>query len=424
MMLVIFVLGGMNLLRSYFYGDLNLMKIGIYREFMDGSGCLGGAEFSVAALAEGFEDRHDVEVISNNAALTQQQIADFFGITLHRTRFRFEQGSHMFWPEVKYQSRLPWMIYLEAARWNSHLSEPYDLFICFTHGLPPFCHARNGMLIVLFPSVDRSVCRPWNKEHGSRYPAVIRAAKNALVKWIWSERFRSYPHRYANSEFTRHWTKRWWDVDCGVLYPPVDIRARPNEKQPIILSIGRFVPAKQHLVLVRTFEALARPGLGGWSYDCTGGLDDSADHRAYFDEVRRTAGSLPIGFIVNPSRADLELSLGSAQIFWHAMGYGKDDGAEPSAMEHFGIVTVEAMAWGCVPVVINRGGQPEIVRHGVDGFLWDTLDELEHYTRLLMGDDELRAKMSESARRRAQAFGKQRFVREVAERCKISLSDR
>ena len=397
------------------------MKIGIYREFTGGLTALGGAEFCVAALAEGLEERHDVEVIHDIPALTRERIEEYFGITLQRTQFRFEPGSPLVRPQVTYQSRLPWKKYREAARRDSHLSAPYDLFICFTHYLPPFCHARNGLLVVLFPVFDRSTCWPWTERPVGLRNQVVRATKTAIHKWIWSERFRSYPHRYANSEFTRCWTKKWWDVDCGVLYPPVDLRARPCEKQPTILSIGRITPEKQPLELVRTFGAMARAGTGGWSFDCTGGIPDQAEAQAYLDEVRRAAESLPIRILTNPSRADLESSLGSARIFWHAKGYGKDEAVDPFAMEHFGIATVEAMAWGCVPVVINRGGQREIVRHGVDGFLWNTLGELEQYTRLLMSDDELWVKMSESSRRRAQIFGKQRFVREVADCCGIPL---
>jgi glycosyltransferase involved in cell wall biosynthesis len=79
--------------------------------------------------------------------------------------------------------------------------------------------------------------------------------------------------------------------------------------------------------------------------------------------------------------------------------------------EHFGIVTAEAMAAGCVPVVINKGGQSEIVRHGVSGFLWDTLDELKEYTSLLARDERLRKEMSKQARRRAQLFSREVFVK-------------
>ena len=40
--------------------------------------------------------------------------------------------------------------------------------------------------------------------------------------------------------------------------------------------------------------------------------------------------------------------------------------------EHFGITTVEAMAAGCVPVVIDKADQREIVRHVTDGYRWTT----------------------------------------------------
>ena len=91
-------------------------------------------------------------------------------------------------------------------------------------------------------------------------------------------------------------------------------------------------------------------------------------------------------------------------------GYAQDDDAHPEWMEHFGIATVEAMAAGCVPVVINKGGQCEIVEHGVNGFLWNTLDELASYTLQLIEDETLRARMSMAARARSRTFDRDHFV--------------
>jgi glycosyltransferase involved in cell wall biosynthesis len=71
---------------------------------------------------------------------------------------------------------------------------------------------------------------------------------------------------------------------------------------------------------------------------------------------------------------------------------------------------VEAMAAGCVPVVINKGGQSEIVEHEVSGFVWETLDELQYYTARLIDDDILRLQMSGAARKRAQIFSRERFL--------------
>jgi glycosyltransferase involved in cell wall biosynthesis len=102
-----------------------------------------------------------------------------------------------------------------------------------------------------------------------------------------------------------------------------------------------------------------------------------------------------------------------ARIFWHAAGLGDDDEARPERSEHFGAVTVEAMAAGCVPVVIRKGGQPEIVEHGVSGYLWDTVEELAAYTRMLVRDEELRDRMAAAARLRAERFGREAFSRRV-----------
>ena len=114
--------------------------------------------------------------------------------------------------------------------------------------------------------------------------------------------------------------------------------------------------------------------------------------------------------VANIERIKLKALYEQAKLFWHATGYGHDDRAHPELQEHFGIATVEAMAAGCVPVVISRGGLPEIVQHGVNGFLWNTLDELKDYTLLLVRDEQLRAQMSESARIRAKSFGPEIFV--------------
>jgi hypothetical protein len=86
------------------------------------------------------------------------------------------------------------------------------------------------------------------------------------------------------------------------------------------------------------------------------------------------------------------------------MGCSLDEERESFAFEHFGIVTVGALEWRCVPVVFNRGGQAEIVGHGVDGFLWSTPEEFAHYTRVLVEGTGLRHRIAESAQIRAHAF--------------------
>jgi glycosyltransferase involved in cell wall biosynthesis len=84
--------------------------------------------------------------------------------------------------------------------------------------------------------------------------------------------------------------------------------------------------------------------------------------------------------------------MSNAAVFWSATGYGEDARA-PWASEHFGMTTAEAMAGGCVPVVIDRAGQRETVRDGVDGFRWSTPEELFARTVQLAGDEPLRERL-------------------------------
>jgi len=44
------------------------------------------------------------------------------------------------------------------------------------------------------------------------------------------------------------------------------------------------------------------------------------------------------------------------------------------------MTTVEAMQNYCVPVVIDGGGQREIVEHGISGFRFTSKEELKSYT--------------------------------------------
>ena len=75
----------------------------------------------------------------------------------------------------------------------------------------------------------------------------------------------------------------------------------------------------------------------------------------------------------------VEKLLSTASIFWSATGYGIGDD-QPWNAEHFGMTTVEAMAGGCVPVVIDKAGQREIITPDVDGFRWSTPQQLMSQT--------------------------------------------
>jgi L-malate glycosyltransferase len=76
----------------------------------------------------------------------------------------------------------------------------------------------------------------------------------------------------------------------------------------------------------------------------------------------------------------------------------------PSGSETFGLAALEAMACGVPVVSSDIGGIPELNIHGETGFLCPLADVdcLTEYTRKLLLDDELHARMAAAARQRAE----------------------
>jgi N-acetyl-alpha-D-glucosaminyl L-malate synthase BshA len=75
----------------------------------------------------------------------------------------------------------------------------------------------------------------------------------------------------------------------------------------------------------------------------------------------------------------------------------------PSATESFGLAALEAMGHR-VPVIASRvGGLPEVVRHGVDGYLEPMGDvaAMAADAVKLLRDEDLRLTMGDAARERA-----------------------
>jgi len=74
------------------------------------------------------------------------------------------------------------------------------------------------------------------------------------------------------------------------------------------------------------------------------------------------------------------------------------------------------MSYGCVPVVINKAGQKEIVDNAVNGYLWNTLKELRERTLWLTERSkdsllELRVK----ARKRSEVFNRNKFNKVISQ---------
>jgi len=254
---------------------------------------------------------------------------------------------------------------------------------------------------------------PWAEDAISGDWSLKRQLRRQYSNWLWQKRFDSYRYRRSISEYARKWTRTRWGIDTDILYPPVDTSFEQTPKANLVLSVGRFSTrshSKRQLETMSVFRDMSGALLQGWCYHSVGGLVDLAADHAYFGEVKRIAATCGAQVIPNVPRDELRSLFAKAKIFWHAAGYGEDDGTDPFQAEHFGISTVEAMAAGAVPIVYDRGGQSEIVEHERSGYLWRSLDELREYTTRLAQNETLREQIAANARHRAARFSREAFL--------------
>jgi glycosyltransferase involved in cell wall biosynthesis len=363
----------------------------------------------MAFLASAWSREHDVDLVHHRPPLTRERLALFSSDDFSRVTMRYLPREP--------QPSAPWdpvRRYKAARRWQAAISEPYDVFVNCTHWVPCFSHAGRGILLVLFPFYEPEWRPPAANATLPRWKQLRQRLYYGLE---WQRRLASYDHLTAISRYAAEWTERRWGVSCDVVPPPVDVDFPRRPKAPLVVSVGRFstvAHTKKQLEMVRTYARLSAHALGGWEYACIGGLNSRSENQEYFERVREAGRGRPVTVEANVPRARVCGLLERARIFWHAAGLDENLDRQPQLAEHFGIATVEAMAAGCVPVVIDRGGQSEIVTHGENGFLWKTLDELADYTTRLADDAALWERLSEAARRRAHDFDRRLFIKRMS----------
>lgn len=270
----------------------------------------------------------------------------------------------------------------------------YDLSFWLSDGSIPLLRARHNLLHFQFPFRNINGKTLLNKMKFFRIEKVI-----------------------CNSHFTKGFIDKEYGINSIVIYPPVDIsRFRAKRKENLILSVGRFsqlTQAKRQDVLVSAFKKLYDQGAKDWKLVLAGGSEVGVDD--FVEKLREASVGYTISLVENPSLKDLVDLYGRSKIFWSASGHGIEEEKEPLRVEHFGIAVVEAMAAGCVPAVVEKGGYKEIIKRNENGFFWDSTSELLMVTRKLIEYKKLLKKISDSARKSSFKYSYDNFEKAFGE---------
>lgn len=352
------------------------MKAALYSPYLD---TFGGGEKYMMTIAEILSKAGQVDVLLDNHLFTKgaqylkNELSRRFNLDLTKTNFiRAPFGK-----ESNFLSRFFFL-------------KRYDLLFYLTDGSIFFPSSKKNILHIQSPLIGQPAKSLWGRIKLSSWNLIL-----------------------YNSLFTKENSVRNWPLSSYVIYPPVDIaHIKPLQKKKYILSVGRFfgfLKDKKHEIMIRIFIELCRnKKIRDWSLHLAGAA--SKGDQTYLKELQKIANSYPIIFYPNIDADNLFQLYGQSTIYWHAAGYNETD---PTKMEHFGISTVEAMAAGCVPVVIRKGGQLEIVESGKSGFFWNDPEELKEHTINLISSPKLIEKISKQAHKRSINFSKEIFVQKI-----------
>jgi N-acetyl-alpha-D-glucosaminyl L-malate synthase BshA len=135
-----------------------------------------------------------------------------------------------------------------------------------------------------------------------------------------------------------------------------------------------------------------------------------------FDRVRKQVPSKLMLIGDGPDRSVAEWLAVQKGIHEDVLFLGKQDQVQeklaaadimlmPSELESFGLAALEAMACEVVPIVTRVGGVPEVVEHGVSGYLADVgdVDTMARFAIELLKDESRLREMGKQARTAAKS---------------------
>jgi glycosyltransferase involved in cell wall biosynthesis len=268
----------------------------------------------------------------------------------------------------------------------------YDLVHVFfslpTGALLPFIDRLGIPLIVSLRGSDVPGYDPFNISM-QRFHRLLAP----LTRWIWRCADRVVPvcESLGRQALTTCPELAYSVVPNGVdldLFRPRD-PARPIDGEPIrCLAVARLVERKGLGELIRAFASLPR---GKYELEIVG---DGPDEHVLRELAGRLGVAREILFRGALDRESVARRYRAADLF-----------TLPSSAEAFGNVFAEALASGLPVIGSDVGGIPELIEHGVNGFLVTpgNPQTLAHAIQYLADDPELRMAMSLRNRAKAEA---------------------
>jgi lipopolysaccharide exporter len=166
-------------------------------------------------------------------------------------------------------------------------------------------------------------------------------------------------------------------VHNGV-YESENFNASKDERA--LVFVGRLIPEKGALDAIEVYDRLRARGQP-YRLDIFGGASDLFGPTAYAEKVKNAVlarqardGVSSISLTTFAPQDEVWRSMSKATFLIHPCRWD----------EPFGMVIVEAMSQGTPPIAFSRGGIPEIIHDGIDGYLIDPARGLDGFVEAIL----------------------------------------
>ena len=173
-----------------------------------------------------------------------------------------------------------------------------------------------------------------------------------------------YTHHCKQSYVSISDAQRQIDLNyVGNVYNGIDENNYPfiaePENPPYLAFLGRFSPEKG------PHHAISIAKQSGWCLKMAGKIDE-VDREFFEQEIAPHIDGKQIQYLGEVSHHEKAQLLGNASVTLFPITW----------KEPFGLVMTESMATGTPVIAINMGSVPEVINHGVTGFVCQSYEEM------------------------------------------------
>jgi glycosyltransferase involved in cell wall biosynthesis len=193
------------------------------------------------------------------------------------------------------------------------------------------------------------------------------------------------------------------EAQIAITHPGVDtdVLKPTGRREPYFLWLGRIKWWKNPDLALNAFEEYRKIGNGRFELVVAGAVDDAS--RSYFRALRKKYDAPDVKFVCPASDAEV-----------HDLIDRSTAVLSTTPNEDWGIVPLEAMAFGKPVISVNRGGPTETVLNGRTGFLCDeSPTAFARAMHSISTESDGYVAMSAAARERSLQFHWRQFVRPI-----------